>query len=389
MADAPSLSGLRVLDLSSVGPASRCSRILADYGAEVIKVGPPPAKKGLQIEPSLHAYSGNRYMKRLRVDLKSGSGRSAFLSLAAGADVLIESFRPGVMARLGLGYEDLKKTNAAIVYCSTTGYGQTGPYAAWAGHDINYLGMAGFLDCSTPAADGGPPIPGATVADSAGGGMHAALAIMAALLERGRTERGAHLDVSATEGVLALMSLHIDEHLATGAKPGSGYDVLTGRYAWYGCYRTRDDRWVSVGAIEPAFWANLCQALGLEKWTERQYDEDCQQDIREDLAAAFATRTRGEWTAQLGPADTCVAPVYSVEELVRDAHLNERGDLSSAITPGGREFGQLAAVLAGSIQEQGAVRLPDLEATDTDELLLAAGVKAEDIERMRKEGVLA
>ncbi len=389
MADTPPLAGLRVLDLSSVGPASRCSRILADFGAEVIKVSPPPSKKGLQIEPSAHAYSGNRYMKRLRVDLKAESGRAAFLALAAGADVLIESFRPGVMSRLGLGYEDLSKADTSIVYCSTSGYGQTGPYADRAGHDLNYLGVAGFLGCSTPRADGGPPVPGATVADSAGGGMHAALSIMAALLARARSGRGAYLDVSATEGALSLMSLHIDEHLATGAMPGPGSGILTGRYAWYDCYRASDGGWLSVAAIEPAFWKNLCRALGLDRWIERQYDDACQNEIREDMGRVFAERDRDEWVAELGPADTCVAPVYSVAELGDDPHLRERGNIGAAVTAEGVEFEQLAAVLAGSIKEKRAVTLPSSAATDSDELLLAAGVEAGDIRRMRAEGVLA
>ena len=389
MADSSPLAGLRVLDLSSVGPASRCSRILADYGAEVVKVSPPPSKKGLQIEPAAHAYSGNRYMKRLRVDLKSDDGRGAFLARAAASDVVIESFRPGVMARLGLGYEDLAGANPGLVYCSTSGYGQTGPYAGWAGHDLNYLGVAGFLDCSSPRADGGPPIPGATVADSAGGGMHAALSIMAGLLARAGTGQGCYLDVSATEGALSLMSLHIDERLATGVSPGPGSNVLTGRYAWYDCYRAADGRWLSVAAIEPAFWANLCRALGLEKWIDSQYDDRCQDQIREDLGRAFGGRGRDEWVAELGPADTCVAPGYSVSELSEDPQLRDRGNLQAAVSPEDGEFEQLAAVLAGSIRETGAVALPLPGSTDTDALLLAAGLEAEDIERMKKEGILA
>ena len=178
------LAGVSVLDLSSVGPASRCTRLLADYGASVVKVGPVPSADAVHVEPQFFAYSAHRGMRRAQVDLKDDGGREAFLSLAAAADVVIESFRPGVAARLGIGYDAVTTRNPAIVYCSTSGYGQDGPHAQWAGHDIDYLAVGGYLAMSTPLADGTPPLPGATVADAAAGGMHAALAITSALAGR-------------------------------------------------------------------------------------------------------------------------------------------------------------------------------------------------------------
>ena len=190
------LKGLRVLDLASVGPAARATRILADYGMSVIKVAPVAAQGKKQIDPVYHAYGAGRGMQKIRVDLKADDGREVIRKLVAAVDVVIESYRPGVAARLGVGYDDLKAINPAIVYCSTSGYGQDGPYAQWAGHDINYLAMAGFLDCSGRDSEGRPAIPGATVADSAGGGMHAALAIVAALLNRFRHGEGAYLAVT-------------------------------------------------------------------------------------------------------------------------------------------------------------------------------------------------
>ena len=182
------LDGITVLDLASVGPAARASRWLADYGATVVKVGPVPAQGDLQITPPFYAYSAHRGMQRLLLDLKAPAGRDAFLRLAERADVIIESFRPGVMSRLGLGYDDVKGLNPSIVYCSTTGYGQDGPNAQRAGHDLNYLAVAGYLDCTGRGLDG-QPIPGATVADSAGGGMHAVMAILAALVQERRPAR--------------------------------------------------------------------------------------------------------------------------------------------------------------------------------------------------------
>ena len=202
------LEGTSVLDFSTVGPAARCTRILADLGACVVKLG-APAKSGIQTEPAYYAYSGGRGTLRARLDLKQPQGVAVFLRMAARADVIVESFRPGVVARLGIGYADARAVNPRIVYCSTSGYGQDGPRARWAGHDLNYLAVGGYLACSGRRADGGPPLPGATIADSAAGGMHAAIAILAALLRRQRSGQGEYLDVAVADGVLSLMALCI------------------------------------------------------------------------------------------------------------------------------------------------------------------------------------
>jgi alpha-methylacyl-CoA racemase len=339
------LDGITVLDLSTVGPAARASRWLADYGARVVKVGAPA---GLQIEPPFYAYSAHRNMERVSVDLKSDDGKDEFLRLADGADVVIESFRPGVVDRLGIGYDTLEGRNPGIVYCSTTGYGQDGPRAQWAGHDLNYLAIGGFLDCSGRGPDTRPPIPGATVADSAGGGMHAVMAILAALVRRASTGKGAYLDVSVADGVLALMALAVDEYLAAGVVPGPGHGMLTGRYACYGVYGCADEKWLTVAAIEPRFWANLCRALGLERWVEHQADDELQSEIRGELEAVFRTRTRDEWVVELGPADTCVAPVLTVPEVVEDEQYKARSAFVEADDPDHGRFRQVGYVLAGS-----------------------------------------
>jgi alpha-methylacyl-CoA racemase len=389
MPPAPHLDGVTVLDLSSVGPAARCARILADYGATVIKVGPPPRRREAQIEPPFFAYGGGRGMRRLRVDLKAPEGRAAFLRLAARAQVLIESFRPGVAARMGIGYEDVRRVNARIVYCSTSGYGQTGPRAGWAGHDLNYLAAGGYLGCSGRRADGGPALPGATIADGAGGGMQAAIAILAALLRSAASARGTYLDVSVTEGVLSLMALHVDRYLATGEVPGPGSDLLTGRYACYDVYPARDGKWLAVGAIEPAFWANLCRALGLERWIPHQTDDARQDEIRADLRRALAARDRDEWVAELGPRDTCVSAVYAIPELVGDPQLATRHVLVEARHARHGTFRQLGPLLAGIDRAPAVHPLPDAAATDTDALLASAGLGAEEIAALRREGIVA
>jgi alpha-methylacyl-CoA racemase len=389
MASPAPLAGLTVLDLASVGPAARCSRILADYGARVVKVGPPPRQGGVQIEPPFYGYGAGRGTQRVKIDLKAPAGHAAFLRLAAQADVLIESYRPGVAARLGIGYDDVRRVNPRIVYCSTSGYGQSGPYAQRAGHDLNYLATGGFLALCGPRADGGPPLPGATVADAAAGGMHAVIAILAALVRRAATQEGAYLDVAVAEGVLALMALPIDEHLATGAVPAPGHDVLTGRYACYDVYRARDGKWLAVAAIEPAFFANLCRALDLAAWIPHQMDDAKQVELRAALAAAFAARDRDAWIAELAPRDTCVAPVSTIAEVVADAHFQARGAFATATDRAHGSFRQLGAVLAGAGRAPGPTPVPDAAATDTDALLRAAGLAADEIERMRHDGVIA
>jgi alpha-methylacyl-CoA racemase len=385
---AAALDGITVLDLSTVGPAARCTRILADYGARVVKLG-APARSGVNTEPPFFAYSAGRGMQRMRLDLKQPEGVAVFLRLAERADVIVESFRPGVVARLGIGYADVRRRNPRIVYCSTSGYGQQGPRARWAGHDLNYLAVSGYLDCSGRRADGGPPLPGATVADGAAGGMHAAIAILAALLRRGRAGEGEYLDVSVADGALSLMALAVDEHLATGEPFGPGHDVLTGRYACYDTYAARDGRWLAVAAIEPAFWANLCKALGLERWIEHQTDDAQQDAIRESLRAAFRTRDRDTWVAELAPNDTCVAPVQSVAEAALDPQFAARALFCDAQHPQRGRLRQVAPALAGMPRPASAPVLPVPGATETDALLAEAGYAPAEIASLRTSGAVA
>jgi len=382
------LEGILVLNLGSVGPAARAARSLADYGARVVQIAPVSKKGGLQTRPVYHTYGAGRGFERMRIDLKSEAGREALFRLAERADVVIESFRPGVVDRLGIGWSAMRARNPRLVYCSTSGYGQNGPAAGWAGHDLNYLAMSGFLACSEPRPDGGPPIPGATVADSAGGGMQAVLSILAALVQRGRTGEGAYLDVSAAEGVLALMSLSIDQYLAEGEVAGPRQVLLTGRYAFYDLYPTSDGKWISVGAIEPYFYRNLCERLGHPEYADHQYDEARQDEIRAAFTASFRTRTRDEWTAELAPNDTCVAPVLSIPELVEEPHWRAREVFMEAVHPERGVFEQVAPILAGGRRDQPRHEVQVDDETRSRALLTEAGLGAAEIEKLFAEGAV-
>jgi alpha-methylacyl-CoA racemase len=308
--------------------------------------------------------------------------------------VVVESFRPGVVDRLGIGFADLGAVNPGVILCSTTGYGQRGPHAAWAGHDINYLAVGGYLATTEAAADGGPPVPGATIADAAGGGLQAALAVMAALIGRGADGPGVHLDVSIADGVLWMTSLAVDEHLATGAPVGPGHNIITGRYACYDTYRAADGGWLAVGAIESKFFANLCRLLGCPQWAPHQLDDDAQDAIRADFRAAFLTRSRDAWAADLAGSDTCVTPVLSVEELVHDEQFAARGAIVEAVAPspdgtGPTRFRQVGPVLAGMPPAGRPVVAGDPSRSDTDRLLRGAGLTDGHITELRDKGVVA
>lgn len=385
----PALDGIRVLDFASVGPGARASRILSDYGAEVIKLGPTPKHGGKQLVPPYYAYSGHRLMRRGLLDLKADAGRDAYMALAKDADVVLESFRPGVVDRLGIGYEATRAVNERIVYCSTSGFGQSGPQSSWAGHDVNYLAVSGYLDCTGRRADGSPPLPGATVADIAAGGMHAVMSIMAALLRRERTGTGELLDVSIADGAFGLMSLYVDEYLATGTEPGPGHYILTGKFACYDIYTCSDGRHLSVGAIEPAFWRNLCRELDLEQFNDIQMDADRQDEIRAAFAAVFATKTRDDWSDQLGPSDCCVAPVNTVAEAIDDQQYIARGMVVEADHTTEGIFRQTGPVWAGTTPPDRPYPVREGTVTDTADLLAEAGYESSTIAELLENGVIA
>ncbi|HEY5945236.1 MAG TPA: CaiB/BaiF CoA-transferase family protein [Kofleriaceae bacterium] len=314
------LRGIRVLDLSRLLPGPFLTMVLADMGAEVVKVEDPKLGDYLRsFPPGKGGMSGrflaiNRGKRSLALDLKAAPARDAFLKMVEKADVVVESFRPGVMDKLGIGYAALAARNPKIVVCSISGFGQTGPYVDRAGHDLNYIALAGVLAMTGPAG-GAPQMPGVQIADLAGGALWSATAILGALVGRERTGKGAHLDISMTEGSLALLAAEFG-NLFCGAKPTRGSEMLNGAAACYAVYRTKDDRYLSVGALEPKFWIALNQAIGRAPNVAEVIDPKLQDKTRSELQAIFETKTAAEWTAFFAQRDCLVELVLEPHEVV-------------------------------------------------------------------------
>jgi crotonobetainyl-CoA:carnitine CoA-transferase CaiB-like acyl-CoA transferase len=322
------LQAIRVLDLTRLLPGPFCSMLLADMGCDVVKVEEPDRGDYMRYYPPLRdgqsvAFNAiNRNKRSVTLNLKSEAGRDLFKRLAARADVVIEGNRPRVMERLGVGWEEMRHANPKLVMCSITGFGQDGPWAQRAGHDLNSMAIAGALALN--AAPGGPPHPlGVQVADIGAGAQGAATAILGALLEVALGGVGRHLDVSMTDGALSWLAVPLAQVREDGEVPGRAELRLTGRYACYRVYETRDGRFYSVGALEPKFWAELCAAFDRPDLVPRQYAEG---------EAIFATRTRGDWQALLGDRDVCCEPVLELDEVPDHPHVMARGLLNEQST---------------------------------------------------------
>ncbi|HVK74901.1 MAG TPA: CaiB/BaiF CoA-transferase family protein [Kofleriaceae bacterium] len=315
------LDGIRVLDLSRLLPGPFLTMILADQGADVVKIEDPGKGDYMRVFPPSKGGIGARFLavnrgkRSLVLDLKQASGKDAFLRMVERADVVVESFRPGVMAKLGLGWDVLSARNPRLVLCSISGYGQTGPYVHRAGHDLNYVGLAGVLAMGGERRGAAPAMPGVQIADLAGGALWGATALLGALVGRERTGRGAHLDVSMTEGALALLAAELG-NLDAGAHPTRGAETLNGGLACYSIYRTADDRYLSVGALEPQFWMAFNAAIGRKAdLSELIAPPERQDAIRAEIQAILATRTRDEWLPILSAHDCCCEPVLELDEL--------------------------------------------------------------------------
>ncbi|HEV8146013.1 MAG TPA: CoA transferase [Bryobacteraceae bacterium] len=316
------LEGIRVIDLTRLLPGAVATQWLADFGAEVIKVEQPGLgdyarhKFTADGENPIFALT-NRGKKSVTIDLKDSGGRDALLKLAENADVLIEGFRPGVMERLGVGYEALRERNPRLIYAALTGYGASGKFADLAGHDINYLALSGVLDLMGER-DGPPSLAGMQIADLAGGSMQAVIGILLALQARERTGKGQRVDVSMFAGSAALMPVPLAA-LEEGHASERGNEMLCGRYACYHVYAAAAGSYVAVGALEPKFWENLCRALDRADLIADQYaPEPRQSELKRALAEKFLNVTAEQWFEKLGSRDCCVTPVRNVKDARQD-----------------------------------------------------------------------
>lgn len=382
MNDSP-LAGMRVLDFSRLLPGPYCSRILADFGAEVIKIEQPGGGDWARHVPpleegeSLFFRALNRGKKSLTLNLKSDHGQAILLQLVETTDVLLESFRPGVMERLALGYETLAQANPRLVYCSLTGYGSEGPYRQRAGHDLNYIGLAGLLDLSGPR-EGPPSIPGAQVADLTGA-LWAAVGILLALVARERTGQGQRVDASLLGGALSCLPLAVARHLG-GQPMARGGSDLTGGLVCYHVYETQDGKYVTLGALEPQFWAAFCQAVGREDLLGEQLAPAVPgEPVYEELCALFRIRTRQEWVEALAGVDACCEPVYTVAEALASAPVRALGMLGGA--------GLLPPVCLSSQATRPSDVAPAL-GQHTASLLAELGYDAAAVEELREHGVV-
>lgn len=374
---------MRVVEMAGIGPAPMACMLLADMGADVVRVDRTgPSGLGLAMSPQHDVNARGR--RSVALDLKQPAGRDAVLKLVANADVLVEGFRPGVMEKLGLGPDTCLAANPALVYGRMTGFGQTGPLAAAAGHDINYIALTGVLDAIGPAG-GAPQPPLNLVGDYGGGAMYLAFGVMAALYERQRSGLGQVVDAAMVDGAASLASIFFGLRAAGNWSEPRGQNLLDSGAPFYGTYETADGRWVAIGPLEPKFFALLAEALGLEdRFVKRQYDRRLWPEMRAAIALAFKQRTRDEWCQRLEGTDACFAPVLSFAEAPSHAHAAQRGafvDVAGVVQPGpAPRFGRTPAAQPRPAPQMGQ---------DSEAVLLEAGYSAADIQALRQAGVVA
>ncbi len=411
------LSGIRVLDLSRLLPGGFCSLLLADFGAEVLKVEDtgagdyirwaPPYYEGAEDSARSALFlSLNRNKRSIRIDLKQESGREVLLRLVGEYDVVLESFRPGVLDRLGVGYERMREVNPGIVCCAISGYGQTGPKREASGHDMNYLGLVGLLGLSGEA--GGPPVQSeGQIADIGGGALMAAFGIMAALRERdgspaqperaGRPARPAQpgsgegqlVDVSMADGALSWLAMVAGRYFADGQVPRRGEQMLAGALICYRPYECADG-WVTLGALEPKFWQAWCRGVGREDLIEKQFEKPGS-PAHAEVVAIFKSRTRAQWEAFAAERDCCLEPLLDLDEALASALVREREMVVELRQPGVdggvRQLG-VPVKLARTPGEHDRLPGPAL-GEHTEQVLRAAGYDEREIAKLVEQGAVA
>jgi crotonobetainyl-CoA:carnitine CoA-transferase CaiB-like acyl-CoA transferase len=402
------LENIRIVDLTHLVPGSLCTMILADLGADVIKVGTAAVansrgsgvmgKLTADEEKRVAAFDAlNRNKRSIGLDLKTDRGREIFYKLARTADVVVEGFRPGVVKRLGVDYEKIKAINPRTVYCSLSGYGQDGPYSNFSGHDINYISIAGALNI-IGASDRPPAVPLNLLADFAGASLHGVIGILTALLARDKTGKGQYVDISYTDGAMSLMAWLISSYFAGGCTFKRGETWLHGAYPYYSVYETKDGKYISIGCVEPWFWENLCRALGKEEYIPycispehflHKPEGDKWEEISSYLKKTFLIRTRDEWFEFLTGKDVPVGKVYGFDEVFNDPQVLHRKMVLEIDHPtlGKVKHPGIAVKLSDT---PGKVRsLAPLAGQNTEEILGELGYKKSEIGKLRQSNVIS
>ncbi|MSQ25916.1 MAG: CoA transferase [Dehalococcoidia bacterium] len=395
------LEGIRVLDLARYAPGLYVSMYLADMGADVIRLeeaavsgrrsGFTEEKVAYRDSSDVRAAAFNaleRNKRRIAVNLKDEDGTAVFKKLAAQADVVLEGFRPGVTARLGIDYETCRALNPRIIYLSLTGYGQDGPYRLMAGHDVDYVAIGGALSL-VGAKDGTPVIPGNLIADYAGGAQNAIIGVLTALVARQRTGRGQYVDVSMTDGVIGLMAQYTQEFFMTGKSPKPSATRYNGGTPYYNVYEAKDGRWLAVGAMEPWFFVNVCKLAGRPHLADRQFDQQRWPETEAALRQAFKTKTAQEWHDLMSQEDTCVVKIYTFDEVFADAQVRQRKMKLDLQHPQAGKVQQVGFPIKLSETPAAFRRFAGTKGQDTDAILGELGYDAAAIARMRKQGAVA
>ena len=386
------LNGLRILDFTTLLPGPYATMMMADMGAEVLRVLSnsypdmasflPPFLPGSDLSCNL-AYLG-RGKRCLTLNLKAASAIEIVHRLIKKYDVVIEQFRPGVMAKLGLGYEDLKTVNPSLIYCSLTGYGQTGPLKGRAGHDINYLARSGLMDYSG-TKDKGPSLMGMQIADVASGSNNAVIGILAAVIHRKDTGKGQHVDISMTDGVMAFNAMAATTYLAGAEEPKREQEFLNGG-SLYDFYETQDGQYMSFGGLEAQFFATFCRIIDREDLIPHGIVPPHLEKVKKEIREIFLQKTRDQWTKIFSQVDACVEPVLSLAEAIADENTRARGMVVEFALPSGEKLKQIANPIKFSATKQEYRALGCPAGTHTREVLLEIGYTEEQIRDYEKEG---